>query len=158
MPSYKVHLLGGAATFLLLLELTRRTLESIKPEHILLFAVVSAIGSLFPDIDINSKIQHYFYVTVPVFLLVLIFTKLWGAFFLVAGACLLIPTLAHRTMTHHPLFVTGIPGLVALYLTHQHNFDFTFTFATYLFFSAAALSHILFDRTLTAIQKPFKKK
>lgn len=158
MPSYKVHLLAGGVTFLVFLELTRRTLVTIKPEYIALFVVASAIGSLFPDIDINSKIQRWFYIFSPIFLLVLIFTKSWNAFFLVAGACLLIPTLTHRTMTHHPLFVTGIPGLVALYLTHQQNFDFTLTFATYLFFSAAALSHIVLDRTMTTLQKPFKKK
>ena len=155
MPSYKTHIVGGIGVFLILLQLTKSLDPDIPLDNIVLFLLASVVGSLFPDIDVKSKMQRYFYLSALMILPITMLTKAWHLFFITAGVCSVIPILQHRTITHQSWFIITIPGLIALALAFHYNLHFNTTMFTYLFFAGGALSHIFLDKTLTRIKKTF---
>ena len=135
MPSYKVHLVAGAATFIALLQIAKNVVPHLQLHHIAMFGIASLVGSLFPDIDIKtSKMQRYFYLLVGPVIILVIIQKSWNIFFLLAGMCMLIPVIQHRTLTHQAWFVVAIPCMTALFLNFSYQLNFHVTIFTALFF------------------------
>lgn len=158
MPNYKGHLVGGIAAYGLLL---CALFAVIKPSLLtafewLLFALA---GSLFPDVDIKSKGQKYFYY----FILLVFIVLVVGKRFEVMACCsfiVILPMLVnHRGVFHNPWFVVIMPLLLWVMvssimpgMSQQFFFDI-------LFFIVGAVSHIWLDfGTRQMFKKLFRRK
>ncbi|HLC07131.1 MAG TPA: metal-dependent hydrolase [Candidatus Babeliales bacterium] len=144
MPNYKGHLVGGLVVYGMIFF---GLLGALKPSMLtagewLLFTLA---GALFPDIDIKSKGQKYFYYVIFLFFIVLVakeqFHTLTCCSFIIMSPMLV----RHRGIFHNPLFVTAMPLLVWFcasimvpHVSRQLFFDA-------MFFIAGALSHIWLD-------------
>ena len=154
MPNYKGHLMAGAVTFAATLY-TLNHFGTPMPSVELggLFLIVTLIGSIFPDIDTKSKMQKYFYVSSALAFPTLLFSSTLNYIFLIAGLCIAIPCLRHRTITHNPFFILGLPGLMVLYAVLFYPSTQQIALFCYIFFVCGALSHIFLDRLFTRIKK-----
>jgi LexA-binding, inner membrane-associated putative hydrolase len=146
MPSYKVHLLGGAITYLLLYTCNSFFVFYPAPllfEH-LLFLSITLLGSIFPDIDIASKMQQAFF-RAAVFIAPL--ALFYNMTFFVIFSCITITLLVipHRTLTHRVWFLVGAPWALTLIIIHHHPSLRTHATIGCLLFSAGAFSHVLLD-------------
>jgi hypothetical protein len=103
-------------------------------------------GSLFPDVDIKSKGQKYFYYCALLLLSVLLLYQKYELF----ACCSMLaftPMLArHRGIFHELWFVIAAPLGVwfvvsGLYPSYAHSFFFDT-----IFFIAGAISHLWLDR------------
>jgi hypothetical protein len=153
MPGYRGHLAGGCVVYTILLFAVHNTHPSLP--LILGLFVATCAGALFPDIDIKSKGQKYFYWG----MLVLLGWSIWrfkqlntsGRFDVVAGLAIvaLLPLLVrHRGITHQPWFIMVLSfGLwvmgIGFFPLHSSAI-----FLSLLFFVAGALSHIWLDKGL----------
>ncbi len=144
MPNYKGHLIGGIAAYGLLL---CALLGTIKPSLLtasewLLFAFA---GALFPDIDIKSKGQKYFYYVVLFVFVILVIRQR----FEVMACCsflIISPMLVnHRGIFHHPWFVIAMPLIVWIIISNVVPSISQHIFFDMLFFIIGALSHIWLD-------------
>src|SRR5438445_7190288 len=115
MPGYKGHLVGGTVAFGLLFfalvgVVVRQPSMLIAGEW-LLFTLA---GSLFPDIDIKSKGQKYFYYVVFLLFLFLIYQQQFQL--LSCISCITItPMLSrHRGIFHNKCFLIAMPLIVWL--------------------------------------------
>ena len=158
MPNYKGHLVGGMAAYGLLL---CTLLALVKPSLLtasewLLFALA---GSLFPDIDIKSKGQKYFYYFILLVFIVLVVGKRFEAM-ACCGFIVIWPMLVnHRGIFHNPWFVVIMPLVLWIIISsiipgvsQQFFFDI-------LFFIVGAVSHIWLDfGTGQMLKKLFMRK
>jgi hypothetical protein len=152
MPNYKSHLHGGFFVFSLLLLV-------IIPTHYpslctaaewLLFSLA---GSLFPDIDIKSKGERYFYWLLLMILLLLATMKRFVAL-TVTSIFAMVPMISkHRGLFHRSWFIIGGPALLWYGVScYYHTFAQAFFFDM-VFFVAGALSHLWLD---LGIRKMFR--
>lgn len=142
MPSYRVHLIGGAVTFLLINKLIG---PSFSPHYYPLFLGSTLLGSIFPDIDVTGKMQKIFFTVALVALPLALFLHNMK-FFIGAGLlCLALLFLRHRGLTHRVWFLIGGPLALSLFLSVYNPGFKNIFFSTCIYFSAGALSHILLD-------------
>ena len=146
MPGYKGHCVGGVIAFgLLFLVLVPAIIKQpsmVTMGEWLLFALA---GSLFPDIDIKSKGQKYFYYVIFLFFMILVMNR---RFEIISCFSFIIitPMLArHRGIFHSPWFVITMPLLLWAFvsmfiprISQQFFFDM-------IFFIVGALSHLWLD-------------
>ena len=158
MPNYKTHLVGGLVTFLCIVPATTSTslLTSPSPEELFVYLCVCLLGSIFPDIDVKSKMQRLFYGAATLAIVLTLLSQAWTLFFIISFCAVIVAMLRHRTITHQIWFLIAIPGIIALYLSHLKSIDFNLIASIYLFFVGGALSHVILDKTLTAFKKLFK--
>lgn len=145
MPNYKAHLVGGAIAYAI--GVLSIKLLKFNPTHQILYYCFATclLGSLFPDIDTKSKIQKLVYTALSSLLVALLLLgryKLFGATALIA----LIPLVVnHRTLFHHPIFLTAS--------TFGTIFPLSIFFPQYsisalycaLFFLIGCFSHLILD-------------
>jgi membrane-bound metal-dependent hydrolase YbcI (DUF457 family) len=143
MPNYKGHLVGGVVAYGFFLCL----LYSFKPSFVtaaewLLFTIA---GALFPDIDIKSKGQKYFYYLVFILFLLLVFRQqleLMACF----SFLIIVPMLSrHRGVFHRFWFVVSMPLFVWMLIAAFKPSLSSPLFFNTLFFIIGALSHIFLD-------------
>lgn len=152
MPNYKGHLIGGCVAFAAVLII----LPPAYPTTLLTafeWLLFTLAGSLFPDIDIKSKGQKYFYWMILILLILLLHTR---RFIPLAAVSILsmIPMLSkHRGLFHRTWFIIAAPliawQIVALYfpaIKELFMYDM-------LFFIAGALSHLWLDMGLKGMIK-----
>ncbi len=144
MPGYKTHLAGGVCIFILSYYLLVKCNGPQAPLGMPLLLGATLFGSLFPDLDINSKIQRLFYLCIIAAFLVFLLTHQWFNLLITAGLAILIGILRHRTILHHPVFLTLLP-LPIIYYMSNNNYSLTTTLLPAGFFIAGAWSHILLD-------------
>jgi hypothetical protein len=144
MPNYKGHVVGGIVVYGMLLCLVASIL---KPSLLtacewLLFTLA---GALFPDIDIKSKGQKYFYHLIVLFFIVLVVR---GQFHMLTCCSFIVITpmlVRHRGVFHSPRFVIAMPLAVwTLVSLAMPKISYQF-FLDILFFITGALSHIWLD-------------
>lgn len=144
MSNYKGHLVGGMASYLIILSLLR---SSFNPTFItslewLLFAL---IGSLFPDIDTKSMGQKVFYRFVFVlFAFLIILKKVELLLFL--SLISLVPLLVkHRGLFHKLWFILLIPLSTCLYFKYYFPGYLDIIIFNSIFFIAGVVSHLILD-------------
>ena len=146
MPGYKGHIVGGIGIFLLLSYfLVPSEISIITKIECLLFALA---GSLFPDIDINSKGQRLFY---SLFMLILAVCLKFGRWFAcgVMSLILCVPIIAkHRSIFHRWWFLTLIFVFAGFFLRTYAPTYWQISNWNLYFFAAGAYSHLLLDRFL----------
>jgi membrane-bound metal-dependent hydrolase YbcI (DUF457 family) len=158
MPNYKGHLVGGVALYaLLLFGFVRIANLSLPMAAEWLFFILA--GALFPDIDIKSKGQKYFYWAAALLFVVFAaqqrFEMLTCCSFIIMTPMLV----RHRGVFHNPLFVIAVPlitwGVISS-IKPANSYRF---FLDMLFFIAGALSHIWLDLgTSQMMRRLFIKK
>jgi len=146
MSSYKVHLLGGAATFGLLSLVTPLILaHNMQAHHQVLLLGLTLLGSIFPDIDIASKIQKMFFKIMFVILPLLLFFKYFLTFICVCATCLGLILIKHRTLTHRTWFLFALALACATVVSIKSPLLTEFAFVAGLYFFLGAISHLLLD-------------
>lgn len=146
MPSYKVHLIGGAVVFAMThhIATTLSFLHDFSSLQLLLVFGVTLIGSLFPDIDVTSRIRQLFYMALIPCLPIAYFFNI-RLFFVLSTITLIMLFLRHRGVTHTVWFLAFIPSALAgLYILKNPDFWHFYAFTGFCFF-AGALSHIALD-------------
>lgn len=144
MPNYNTHLSAGSITFavILLLVVPHYPPSITTAAEWFLFALA---GSLFPDIDIKSKGQRYFYWFIFILLILLATTKRFITLAIVSTLAM-VPLLGkHRGLFHRTWFIVLAP-FVFWYIAACHFHAFADAlFFDILFFVAGALSHLWLD-------------
>ena len=155
MPNYKGHLFGGVVAYILLLLF-------FVSKNVSLFTVIewlffSIAGALFPDIDVKSKGQKYFYYGILIFFLFLVVKNkleiLCCCSFLVITPMLV----RHRGLFHQLWFIIAFPLFILCLVSYIVPRMFYSLFIDTLFFIAGAISHIWLDVGLVRMLKPKKK-
>lgn len=147
MPNYKGHLAGGLVVyFMVLVVLIGSTPSVVTAFEWLVFALA---GALFPDVDIKSKGQKYFYYLVFIALAVLMYQQRFRIASCFSFFAITPMLTKHRGIFHNVWFVVGLPlsiwmamGMLFPVLAWPLFFDT-------LFFIAGALSHLFLDRGLS---------
>lgn len=152
MPGYKGHLVGGTVAYGLFLV---GVIGMAKPSLLmagewLLFALA---GALFPDVDIKSKGQKYFYFIVLLFFIAFAAQQRFEMLACCSFVVMVPMLVRHRGIFHNPLFVTIVPlcawGIVSsLKPAISQRF-----FVDVLFFIVGALSHIWLDLGTSQMMK-----
>lgn len=160
MPGYRTHLFTGFWSALILTWLLIRYIPGISwtTETIFLCIFAGLLGSIFPDIDINSKMQRLFYITTLIVCFASVLTGYWKVFCALGAAAVIVPFLYHRTTTHNYKFIIIIPMIIPLYISYHKHFLANESFLIYFFFVIGALSHIILDRSITKIKRFLNKK
>ena len=146
MPSYRGHLAGGAATFILVQQLTQKVAIFPKsPKYLFLAAMACALGSLFPDIDTKSMGQKIFYMILSMLTFASIISKQWALLPAIFPVVLLPFLVRHRGITHRILFVTLVPLLIPLIVSTCTPGFYKTAWLIYIYFTSGALSHLALD-------------
>lgn len=144
MPGYKGHLVGGIIAYGSMVYLLRFLNPSVYT--LAEWLALTLAGSLFPDVDIKSKGQNFFF---SLLFLVLIGLALFNRFHLMAvlGCIGMTPLLVrHRGLFHRIWFLVGAPLLLAwLACGWFPRCSREALFLDALFFIIGALSHIWLD-------------
>lgn len=157
MPGYKGHIAGGIAVFAFTAYLLQNQCTSSTIAAQWLGCTIA--GALFPDIDVKSKGQKYFY-WVVLGALILLFAFKQLEILAACGIISITPMLCkHRGIFHEPWFVVAVPCIVwagasIAYPQYTENLFFCA-----FFFVIGALSHLYLDRGWRGIvpKKKFKK-
>lgn len=157
MPGYKGHIGGGIIAFALLLYFMQNQCASTSTAMQWLGCTLA--GALFPDIDVKSKGQKYFY-WIVLCAFILLFAMRQLEMLAACGIISVTPMLCkHRGIFHEMWFVIALPCVVwaAASLAYPRYTETFFFFA--LFFIIGALSHLYLDRGWRGIipRKKFKK-
>ena len=151
MPGYKGHLCGGLIAYVVVFFFCLTTRPSLLTACEWLFCTLA--GSLFPDIDVKSKGQKYFYYVVMVLFLFLLSQEKFQLLSCVSILAITPMLSRHRGLFHKAWFLITIsiigwliiggifPNLRSLLLQHS------------LFFCLGALSHLVLDRVQASIKK-----
>jgi hypothetical protein len=143
MPMYRTHLMGGLGVYIGLLLLLR----ALQPSALTAcwWLVLALIGSIFPDIDIKSKMQKWTY---TLLVIVLLCMALYKRFELIACVSILFFTplvVHHRGLFHRAWFIVLL-GLGIVSVTHSYAPAYSYAMVyDMLFFIVGAFSHLWLD-------------
>lgn len=143
MPGYKGHLVGGCVVYGALISVmyTRCPSQVVA----LGWLVCALAGSLFPDIDVKSKGQNYFYWLVLCIAIFFLFKRQLQSLAVLSIVSIIPMLVRHRGIFHRWWFIVvvamGAGGLVCLYVP-IYSRD---VFLNVLFFIAGAFSHLWLD-------------
>jgi membrane-bound metal-dependent hydrolase YbcI (DUF457 family) len=153
MPNYKGHLVGGVVAYCVMLFAIIGCMPSLMTaSEWLLFTLA---GALFPDVDIKSKGQKYFYYVIFA-LFVLLACKGWLYHLSCFSFLAITPMLArHRGIFHSAWFVIVLPLIVWMAISMLFPALSRPFFLNTLFFITGALSHLFLDRSFSRM--PFKR-
>lgn len=143
MANYRQHLFGGLVAFGAVCYFVR----AYNPPLLTLaeWCLCALMGALFPDVDIKSKGQKYFYTILLITFIVLVGQK---KLFLVSCMSIiaLVPLLTrHRGLFHNVFFVIGFPFAVWFVLSMSHPVYAPVLLNHVIFFVAGQLSHLVLD-------------
>lgn len=145
MPGYRGHIVGGAATFCIVVLIMSKTYPPTLITALQWF-LLTIVGSLFPDVDIKSKGQGIFYRVILLCLVLLYFQQNWELFAATSFVAMLPLLVRHRGLFHNIWFVIAVPFGLAYFLMQSFPQHATLLMIDALFFAAGAVSHIMLDR------------
>jgi hypothetical protein len=146
MPNFKGHMLGGLAAYGITLAALCTWRGSLPiPTAAAEWLLFTLAGAMFPDIDVKSRSQNYFYWLILLLFMVLIAARYYA---LLAGVSIftILPMLVHhRGLFHRLWFVISAPlGCWLLLNTYLPHVAYTVWLHT-LFFIVGAVSHVWLD-------------
>lgn len=149
MSGYKGHLVGGTVAFFVVLLLMGAYCTHLQTAF--MWLVFCLAGSLFPDIDVKSKGQKYFYWVVVGLMLLTIVQQRYDLLAIISILSAVPMLVKHRGLFHEPWFLITLPLIVwcAIGAMMPHAADRFFIYA--LFFIGGALSHLILDRGVRGI-------
>jgi membrane-bound metal-dependent hydrolase YbcI (DUF457 family) len=144
MPNYKGHLVGGFAAYALFLFFF---IGIAKPSLFVAgeWLIFTLAGALFPDIDIKSKGQKYFYFSVFLFFIVLASYQHFEMVTCCSFIAMVPMLVRHRGVFHSPLFVIITPLIIWMIVSSINPAKTDHFFLDSFFFIIGALSHIWLD-------------
>jgi len=156
MPGYRGHLIGGSIAYLVILQF----IKTHQPSVVVLLQgfVFCIIGSLFPDIDIKSKGQKFFYRGALIFLCCFLYYKRTDLFIGLSFLALVPLLVKHRGIFHQVWFLIFLSITLGLLIGNIYASYSVWAMKNALFFLAGALSHILLDRVGTRLKYWFNFK
>jgi len=158
MPTYKGHVIGGVATFIVTLITVTSILSYAKPTpRELLFGFICCIaGSLFPDIDTKSVGQRVFYSLMAIPVTYSIIAHQWQMLAVTSVVGLLPLLSSHRGITHTLWFVTLVPLSLTMLIIRLHPPLTNLLWVGSLYFIAGAVSHLVLDFGLVRALKKWR--
>lgn len=149
MANYRQHLFGGVIAFGAVCFFMR----AYNPPLLTLaeWFLCALMGALFPDVDIKSKGQKYFYTILLISFIVLVGQR---KLFLVSCMSIiaLVPLLTrHRGLFHNVFFVITFPFAVWFVLSMSHPVYARVLLNHVVFFVVGQLSHLLLDFGLVGL-------
>jgi hypothetical protein len=147
MPGYKGHLVGGIIAFGLLFIVLMHLIFTQQPSHLMMgeWLLCTLAGALFPDIDVKSKGQKYFYYVAFVCLAVLAYHQRFQMLTCFSFVMITPMLVKHRGIFHNPWFVIALPFVVWIGIASLLPQKATYLFVDTLFFIGGALSHLWLD-------------
>ena len=162
MPGYKGHLAGAVVSYAVVVFILYN--PHVTCMTALGWFSMTCAGALFPDIDIKSKGQKYFYWIILLLLVwsIIRFKTLntTSRFNVVASIAVIscLPMLIrHRGITHDPLFIVGFSFLAWFFGASLYPCHMQPLFFYALFFVTGALSHIWLDKGFVKKKKFIRK-
>lgn len=143
MPNYKGHIAGGFVFYALALILC--AFYYVPPFKIAMWLLCTIAGALFPDIDIKSKGQQFFY---KVVLLTVSCCVLYKSYFSALFLCFFafLPLMVkHRGIFHHLWFLVALVSLVCEVLCYTFPIYQDMIIANSIFFLLGIVSHLWLD-------------
>lgn len=145
MPGYRGHIVGGAATFCVVVLIISKTYQPTLITALQWF-LLTIVGSLFPDVDIKSKGQGIFYRVILICLVLLYFQQNWELFAATSFVAMLPLLVRHRGLFHTIWFVVAVPFVLASFVAQSFPQHTTLLMLDAVFFASGAISHIVLDR------------
>lgn len=147
MPGYKGHLVGGIIAFGLLLFGLIGLVIVPEPSYMVLgeWLLCALAGALFPDIDIKSKGQKYFYYVALIGVCVLAYQQRFQMLACFSFVMITPMLVRHRGIFHSPRFVIALPLIVWIIIAALLPHKAMHLFIDTLFFIVGALSHLWLD-------------
>lgn len=145
MANYRGHMRGGfvAFAFILFFAIPHYYPSVLTMLEWFLFTIA---GSLFPDVDIKSKGQKYFYQIMLVLFIVLALNHHYRQLAVVSVLSLLPLLVKHRGIFHRLWFVIAVPLAIWYCTSLQFPQLREALLMNSLFFVAGAISHLWLDR------------
>lgn len=144
MPGYKGHLMGGAVTYCALLYGVTFYCAPTLLTGIEWFLFALA-GSLFPDVDVKSKGQHYFYWIIFALFIYLVMLQRWKMVVFASFFAMLPLLVRHRGIFHRAWFIIFLVTMSAIAIGLYFPKHGQRLWLDALFFLAGALSHLWLD-------------
>jgi Predicted membrane-bound metal-dependent hydrolase (DUF457). len=137
------HIVGGVAVWLVAAYCLRPYIYSFQVLSVFLLCAIA--GSLFPDIDVKSKGQKFFYsIMAPGY--IFLFAQGQYALCFVVGLCALMPILStHRGLFHRWWFLISFASLWGLAIVRMFPQYIELTSMATVFFILGSLSHLWLD-------------
>ena len=145
MASGKGHLFGGFVFLLLFIHIDSNYFYRPSTIDLILYLAIGMMFAVWPDVDIKSYGQKFFYIIFFMVDVFLIYSQEYkiAAYF---GLIIILPILAkHRGWTHSTPAMFLVPAPLLLYPMYVTN---TFDLSGFPFYSAALtgyFSHLLLD-------------
>lgn len=143
MPNYKGHLAGGLMAY----AVGVYALYSCCPSFIIAaeWLLCALAGALFPDVDVKSKGQKYFYWVVVALLILIAINRRYDLLFVVSLFSILPMLVRHRGIFHQLWFIVAVAVIawcmsVAYMPTMGNRLMYDL-----IFFLAGAISHLWLD-------------
>jgi hypothetical protein len=143
MPGYKGHLVGGCVVYVVLISVVYTQCPSYLVAGRWLICALA--GSLFPDIDVKSKGQNYFYWLVLFMALILIARKQLHALACLSLVSMTPMLVRHRGIFHRWWFIVAVGGALWMLALHYAPAYGKQVWGDALFFILGALSHVWLD-------------
>ena len=155
MPNYKGHVVGGIATYALVLVTASKLAFRVNTNYteLILWLILCISGALFPDIDVKSKGQKIFY---TLFFMIIIWSVTHQNWQMLSIASIagVIPLLSrHRGISHNTWFIITVPLIIPVTASYQSQALLNHAISAYVFFVAGALSHLILDFGLVRFLK-----
>lgn len=147
MPGYKGHLTGGIAAFGLTCTalIATKMITLLSPIAFIGWFLSTLAGSLFPDIDVKSKGQKYFYWLIFILLLYLTYQKQFMPLAILAVVSTAPMLVKHRGIFHNVWFLcAGFSFLSYRLMLCIPKYEQMIVLHT-LFFLAGVISHLWLD-------------
>jgi len=157
MPGYKGHLAGGIIAFSILFFCLIGACSSYYTAAEWLLCTLA--GALFPDIDVKSKGQKYFYYVVFGCLIVLVAQQRFQMLTCFSFIMITPMLVKHRGIFHSPSFLIIMPLIVWMIIAMVFPAITQRLFVDTIFFITGALSHLWLDfGTRQMFQKLTRRK
>lgn len=148
MPNYKGHIAGGCIAYGITLYISFLLCPSVKLAQTIEWLACALAGALFPDIDIKSKGQKYFYRAIFVILIVLSLQARIDLFMVVSIGAIVPMLVRHRGLFHNLWFLMALIGSNWFFFSTQFPHLSERLFADMIFFLAGIISHLWLDKGL----------
>jgi hypothetical protein len=143
MSGYQGHLVGGVVSYAALLLLLKNTQPTVM--SLFVWFLCSLAGSLFPDIDIKSKGQKYFYWILLGLILLCIFINRLDLVAIISVMSIVPLLVKHRGITHRLWFIVLLPLSIWLAVSASYPDVTDMLIVNVLFFIGGAISHLWLD-------------
>jgi hypothetical protein len=147
MSSYKGHLFGGVFIYMMIVvgAAFYTMMSKVSFAQLIEWLLCTLAGALFPDLDIKSIGQKWFYRALACASIVLLIYEKQQAFTIVS-LCGLVPLLVnHRGILHRSWFILSVASIYMIVIAHVAPSYIEAAFVDACFFVLGAFSHLWLD-------------